>query len=310
MTGSRSAPDTAVRFVVLVALVALGVLLGGGCSRFEGEPAPSPPVRELRPVQPESLPAADEPEVSTVEDSTPVELTVLYDNNPPVADVSTNPPLETGWGFSCLVRRGDLTVLFDTGGDAAILASNARALGVDFADIDALVLSHMHGDHTGGMAAVLDSGARPTVYLPASADRDFKDSVASRTQVVEVSGPTAIADGVRTTGEMGGGPVEQSLVVESDAGQVLITGCAHPGVLDITRTVAESGRIALLIGGFHLRDLSEPQCHDIAAQLVALGVDRVAPTHCSGDAARDAFSAVFGQRFVAVGVGSVIRLAE
>ena len=78
-----------------------------------------------------------------------VELTVVYDNYLAQAG------LQTAHGFACVVRAADRTVLFDTGGSAQILLENIEKLGIDLAEIHAVVLSHTHWDHIGGLDAVL-----------------------------------------------------------------------------------------------------------------------------------------------------------
>ena len=74
--------------------------------------------------------------------------------------------LGTGWGFSCLIEGLAETVLFDTGGDGDILLANIQQLGLDVGVVDAVVLSHIHTDHTGGLDAVLAHNPELTVYLP------------------------------------------------------------------------------------------------------------------------------------------------
>lgn len=241
----------------------------------------------------------------------PVALTVVYDNNGPTSDTGpTDPVLRTGWGFACLVERGDDLLLFDTGGDAGILRNNLKALGVDAADIDVLVLSHYHSDHTGGLDALLDAGATPTVFVPASFPSAFKEQLAARTGVVEVTGPAELLPGVHTTGEMGSAIIEQSLVIETPEGLVVVTGCAHPGIVEIVRRAAERGEVALVIGGFHLKDAGAAAIDGLIADLQTLGVGRVAPTHCSGDRARGRFAEAFGDDLVLVGVGSVLTVGR
>jgi uncharacterized protein YijF (DUF1287 family)/metal-dependent hydrolase (beta-lactamase superfamily II) len=238
-----------------------------------------------------------------------VTLTIVYDNNGPVADAEpTDPPLRTGWGFACLVETDETALLFDTGGDGGALVNNLDALGIDAAAIDILVLSHEHWDHTDGLEALLETGAQPTAYVPQSFSAGFRDGLAARVPVVEVTGPAEIAPGIRTTGEMGSAIIEQSLVIETSEGLVVITGCAHPGIVGIVSAAAEGGDIGLVIGGFHLKDDSATEIDEVIADLQALGVKRVAPTHCTGDEARERFRAVFGDGFVPVGVGSVVRI--
>lgn len=89
-------------------------------------------------------------------------LTVIYDNNP------SDPRFRTAWGFACWVETPDGVVLFDTGGDGPTLPNNLAEGGMDPRAVDAVVLSHAHGDHTGGLMGLLDAGARPTVYVPVS----------------------------------------------------------------------------------------------------------------------------------------------
>ena len=78
-----------------------------------------------------------------------IKLIVVYDN------YLTQAGLRTAHGFACVVRAGDRAVLFDTGGSGEILLENMDALGIDLVEIHAVVLSHMHWDHIGGLDAVL-----------------------------------------------------------------------------------------------------------------------------------------------------------
>jgi 7,8-dihydropterin-6-yl-methyl-4-(beta-D-ribofuranosyl)aminobenzene 5'-phosphate synthase len=75
-------------------------------------------------------------------------ITIVYDNN------EYDERLKTAWGFSCLVERGELSLLFDTGGDAPTLLSNMEVLELDPRDIDTVVLSHIHSDHVGGLGGI------------------------------------------------------------------------------------------------------------------------------------------------------------
>ena len=234
----------------------------------------------------------------------PVTVTIIYDNN------AFDARLQAAWGFACLVEVGGRTVLFDTGGDGATLMANLAALGIDPGQVEAVVLSHMHGDHTGGLDALLASNDHLVVYVPASFAMEISRLVGGRAGVVEVSGPMEIVEGVHTTGEMGTAVVEQSLIVETDRGLVVVTGCAHPGIVEIVRRATAQGEVDLVIGGFHLSDRSRSDVQVVIEELLALGVRRIAPCHCTGAEATAEFEAAFGAGFVPCGVGTVIAIGQ
>jgi len=239
------------------------------------------------------------PQPTPTERAETVTLTVIYDNNP------SDPRFRTAWGFACWVETPKGVVLFDTGGDGPTLLNNLAEGGMDSREVDAVVLSHAHGDHTGGLTALLDAGARPTIYVPASFSPSFKESVRARTVLVEVTGPTEVLSGIHTTGEVGSGIVEQALVVETAEGLVVVTGCAHPGIVEMVRRARQVGRgkVALVVGGFHLSGADRGRIAEVISGLQALGVRRVAPCHCTGDLARRMFADVFGADFLPAGAG-------
>lgn len=239
------------------------------------------------------------PRPTATEDLKTVTFTIVYDNN------GYDAGLRTSWGFSCWVETDEATILFDTGGDGPTLMHNLRELGLDPQEIDQVVLSHAHGDHTGGVGTLLGTGVRPTVYAPASFPGAFKTDVGARTDLVEVREATTIAPGIISTGEVGSTIVEQALAVETQEGLVVVTGCAHPGVVQMVRRAKEAadGEVALVMGGFHLGAASPGQIKRIIADLRSLDVKRVAPCHCTGDKARQAFVDAFGEDAVLAGVG-------
>jgi len=236
-----------------------------------------------------------------------VTIAIVYDNNPYA------PGLKTSWGFACLVETGEATILFDTGGDAPTLLANMAALDIDPLSIEIVVLSHVHGDHTGGLMGLLERNARPTVYLPRSFSDRFKARVkAAGATVVEVDGPLEIAPGLWSTGEMGTGIREQALAVRTAEGLVVITGCAHPGVEKIVARAREvgQGEVNLVVGGFHLGGASRNRIKSIIAEFRRLGVQRVAPCHCTGERATAMFAQEYGEAFIRCGVGRVITIGE
>jgi 7,8-dihydropterin-6-yl-methyl-4-(beta-D-ribofuranosyl)aminobenzene 5'-phosphate synthase len=230
-----------------------------------------------------------------------VKIIIIYDNR------TLDPNLTSGWGFSCLV--GD-DLLFDTGGDGRTLLSNMTKMGIDPAGIRTVVLSHAHGDHTGGLGALLGTGVRPTVYMPRSFPARFKADVRSLTTLVEVHGPVEIRPSIHTTGEVGRGLVEQALAVETGDGLVVVTGCAHPGVVKMVRRAKESvgGEVYLVMGGFHLGGTSQRRVKAVIADFRQLGVQKVAPCHCTGDRAIRVFAEEYGDDFIETGVGMVLDI--
>jgi 7,8-dihydropterin-6-yl-methyl-4-(beta-D-ribofuranosyl)aminobenzene 5'-phosphate synthase len=226
---------------------------------------------------------------------------IVYDNR----TLDTN--LTSGWGFSCLVSDD---LLFDTGGDGRTLLSNMTKMGIDPAGIRTVVLSHAHGDHTGGLGALVGTGVRPAVCVPRSFPARFKADVRSLTTLVEVHGPMEIRPSIHTTGEVGRGLVEQALAVETGDGLAVVTGCAHPGVVKMVRRAKESvgGKIYLVMGGFHLGGTSQRQVKAVIADFRQLGVQRVAPCHCTGDRAIRVFAEEYGDDFIETGVGMVLDI--
>ena len=234
-------------------------------------------------------------------------IAITYDNNP------YDSRLTPAWGFSCVVRLPEKAILFDTGGDGAILISNMEKLGIDPRGIDVVVLSHIHGDHVGGLATFLQHNSDVTVYMPISFPQRLKDEVRlSEAKLEEVDEARELFEGVLTTGELDGGIKEQSLVLRTPRGLVVITGCAHPGIVHIVEKAKEIGKdgVHLVLGGFHLSGASISTIEAIIEDFVDLGVERVAPCHCSGDGTRSLFQQHFGQNYIQAGVGKEITLSE
>jgi 7,8-dihydropterin-6-yl-methyl-4-(beta-D-ribofuranosyl)aminobenzene 5'-phosphate synthase len=242
-------------------------------------------------------------------------ITVVYDNNP------YKEGLETAWGFSCLVVGAEKTILFDTGGDGPILLGNMEKLGIEPNSIDTVVLSHIHGDHTGGLNSFLEKNDDVTVYLPKSFPKKFKDNVTSfNSKIIEVEQPLKICENVYSGGELGKWIQEQSLIVRTDKGIIVITGCAHPGIVKIVNTAKGLLRhpalrepkddILLVMGGFHLEWATKGKIEKIISAFKQIGVRYVGPSHCSGHKARTLFEKHFGTNYINVGAGKVITAVD
>lgn len=241
-------------------------------------------------------------------DATGLRLQIVYDNYAQHADVTT------AHGFACRLQAADEIYQFDTGGDGAILLSNMRTLGVEPDPAATVVISHDHWDHLGGLGDYLDAagGCAHLVLVGGSRPDDSPEvqsaGRASVKRVTQASEPVSLGRGVMTTGTMGGRIPEQGLIVRTDRGVILVTGCAHPGVVEMAeRAVQLTGvdTLLLVMGGFHLMRESADVADSVAVRLMAL-TELVAPCHCTGDGAIDRIREHFGRRFVEVGVGSVI----
>lgn len=228
-------------------------------------------------------------------------VTIVYDNTAYLSGT------EPAWGFSCFIKGFEKNILFDTGGDGEILMKNMEILGISPQEVETVVISHDHWDHTGGLGAFLKANNKVEVWVLNSFSSFTKDIVKSAgARLVEVDGFGQICKGVYTTGPLGSFIKEQALALETKKGIVVVTGCAHPGVLNIVEFVKKKfdRKIFLVMGGFHLKDTPSAQIESIAEKLLKMGVEHVAPCHCSGAEAQRIFQKIFGQRIFPCGVGA------
>jgi 7,8-dihydropterin-6-yl-methyl-4-(beta-D-ribofuranosyl)aminobenzene 5'-phosphate synthase len=152
-----------------------------------------------------------------------------------------------------------------------------------------------------------------TVFVPPSFPGDFKQGVRRfGARLKEVEDFIELCPDVYSNGEMGTWIKEQALILESTQGLIVITGCAHPGVVKIVEAVRAHFMedIFLVMGGFHLMGEDRKGLQRIIARFQELGVKHVGPCHCSGDGARRLFQDAYGNAFVPVGVGMEIKIDE
>jgi len=226
-------------------------------------------------------------------------ISILYDNR-------AGAGLWPGWGFSARLCVKQEVVLFDTGADKLVFEHNAQALDFRLRSVTALALSHEHCDHIGAVSAVLHKGLH--LYVPVAFAKRFAGERRHEIGLTGVRGPTQIVAGVQSIGQFGRKIPEQALVVDGEEGPSLITGCAHEGIVNVVRLAMEAAQrpLDLVLGGFHLYRAEEADVRRTANELLGLSVKRIAPCHCTGDAAIRILRDVFGSGFLDIAAGSRI----
>lgn len=213
-----------------------------------------------------------------------MKITIIYDNESRRADCKAD------WGFSCLVEAHGRKILFDTGESGIILLKNMQALKIDPSAIDDVFISHSHFDHSGGLSAFLDVNGRVSVHAPPALRGIFR----ARETEYETA-PRPLHEHFWSTGLLG--DIEQSLVVETGGGLVLVAGCSHPGVGMILDAAGKFGNPQALIGGLHgFREYD-----------VLHGLKLVCPTHCTQHTAE--IQSCCPDIYMAGGVGTVLNIS-
>ncbi len=231
-----------------------------------------------------------------------VHVTIIYDNY----QVDKN--LETDWGFACLVEYQGNKLLFDAGRDADLYQKNVEFLNVIPKEIPTLFISHEHGDHTAGIAWIAQMNPSIKCYLPASS----VEVLASRTNLPSnsegISKPTHLYGPYYSTGDDFASFKEQGLVIKTESGGVLITGCGHPGAIEMVKMAKEELGIEVhtLIGGLHLMQTPESKVSNIGEVLQKLGIKQICPTHCTGDKSIAALKESYGGGYISGGTGKEI----
>ncbi|MSN25159.1 MAG: MBL fold metallo-hydrolase [Geobacter sp.] len=249
-------------------------------------------------------------------------------------------------GFSALVESSNaVPLLFDTGGGMTLL-HNAGRMKKDLSKVEKVVISHGHYDHAGGLLPLLEKfgpkqvcghpgifKARHRVkdvgeYIPIGMPFDRAELEAAGASFDLSAAYREIAPAVCLTGEvprvtgfetgdqglfcdcagqvLDVTPDDQSLVIESDKGLVVILGCCHAGLVNTVEHIADvTGRrdVYAIIGGTHLGFSGQDQIDKTIAAIRTMGVSRLAVSHCTGFAASARLSRELPKEFQVAMVG-------
>jgi len=229
------------------------------------------------------------------------------------------------WGYSALIEVDGRKILFDTGSRPETVLLNAREMDIDLSDVQDVFLSHNHWDHIGGLLTLRkelkkrNPNALKRIHV---GEGIFSKRVNSENTILAIRDELEADDvefiiyanqqelfpGVWITGPIsrlhdernwsGNGKIEtdsgiiedtipedQSLVIETKDGLVLISGCGHAGLINTLEHVSANGnnkKVFTIIGGFHLFSASEEQLEWTASKLKDFGVSKIIGAHCTG----------------------------
>jgi len=242
------------------------------------------------------------------------------------------------WGFAALVVADGHRLLFDTGARPETVLRNARELKIDLSAVTTVILSHHHGDHTGGLVtlrremSLRNSGALARTHVgagiflsrPGPDGRETNEALAMKREYEALGGsfvvvdrPTELFPGAWLTGPVprtypernwslkrtirhpdgreveDNVPEDMSLVLDTDKGLVVVSGCGHAGIintLEYARRQVRETQIHAALGGFHLFEADAATLDWTAVKLRSFAIKNLLGAHCTG------IEAVFGLR--------------
>jgi 7,8-dihydropterin-6-yl-methyl-4-(beta-D-ribofuranosyl)aminobenzene 5'-phosphate synthase len=160
---------------------------------------------------------------------------------------------------------------------------------------------------------VLEKKSNIPVYLPYSFPYNFVRRVEKANgKVITVNEPMKVCENVFLTGEMGDNIKEHSLIIDTEKGLVVITGCSHPGIVKIVRRAKEilKKKVYFVFGGFHLMRHSEMDVKKIIKEFKEMGVLKCGATHCTGERAIKLFREAYKENYVKIGTGRVLEISK
>ena len=253
-------------------------------------------------------------------------------------------------GWSVYIESDQGNFLFDTGQGMAII-NNARHFNKDLSTIKGIMISHHHYDHTGGLLNVLEQVGKVNVYshpdlfknsyvIDEGKERNI--GIPFRREILENKGAQfkfntgfrEIAPGLMLSGEIprlteyekGDKKLllktdesytqdlvldDQTLVVTTEKGLVIILGCSHSGIINIiNHIIGKTGQshIRTIIGGTHLGPASEETKEKTIQALKQFDIEKIGVSHCTGLETSVRLSQEFGDRFFFCNVGTEVEI--
>ena len=255
--------------------------------------------------------------------------------------------LKGEWGLSIVVDYKGKKILVDAGA-SDLFIDNMAKMNIDIRDIDYAMLSHAHFDHANGIPAFFKKNDKAKFYIRETtkdncyAKRLFfykyigipkrmMDEYADRIEVV--SGDYKLMDGVyllphKTANlenigkkekmylKTDNGYVfdnfahEQSLVVDTDKGLVIINSCSHGGAVNIINEVKNTFKdkhIYGIIGGFHLYNKKDAEVLEVAECIKDTGIEFVCTGHCTEERAYNILKGVLKDKLIQLHSGLIME---
>ena len=236
-------------------------------------------------------------------------ITIIFDNN------KDNENLSGGFGFSCLIEFNDKKILFDTGGNRDAFFENIEKLNIHLEEITHIVFSHKHLDHLAGLDEVLERTPNASIFLPDFFPENLLQKIPQKSNTTLIKSFTEVSKDVYLLpliGTYNSKEIhEQSLILNTSQGLVVVTGCAHPGIVKILTTTREnfaSKKIYLALGGFHFYKSWFWTSLRAVKQFKKLDIEKVAPCHCTGNSASTQFQKRYKENFIKAGTGTIINV--
>ena len=237
--------------------------------------------------------------------------------------------IEEKSGFSVLIKSDNIKILFDVSYSDDII-QNSKKGNIDLSDIDYLILSHGHIDHTEGLKFINLSYIKNILAHPDCFQKkffkgigeigcpiDLKDLKKNSNVILSKYPYWILKDKIVFLGEIprkndfeGKNPIghlengnkdyikdDSAIVVKTEKGLIIISGCSHSGICNIikyAKTVCKQEKILAVLGGFHLFEKSTTD--KTIEYFKKQNIENIRPMHCLDFYAFSQFEKMGGKR--------------